>query len=236
VQVLTPIGQCTSNFVFTDGAAVYLGQAAHCTTTGSPVSTGNDAAVNGCKAGSLPLGTEISVQGAHHSGVLAYNSWLAMQAFHEADPATCVNNDFAVIRLDPEDAALVNPTVPYWGGPSGLADHTDAGELVYSYGNSAIWLGIEPLQHKVGVSLGTPAAGWNQNVYTATPGIPGDSGSGFLDATGAALGVLSSLKLVPGPPLGNGVGMLARELAYARTHGLAGLELALGTEPFVGIP
>ncbi|MGZ6584214.1 MAG: hypothetical protein ACXVHX_07725 [Solirubrobacteraceae bacterium] len=47
-------GQCTANFVFTDASgAVYLGQAAHCS------STGGDTDTNGCTTQSLPLGTPI---------------------------------------------------------------------------------------------------------------------------------------------------------------------------------
>jgi hypothetical protein len=34
VQVFTEGAQCTSNFVFEEGASVYLGQAAHCSGTG----------------------------------------------------------------------------------------------------------------------------------------------------------------------------------------------------------
>src|SRR5438270_9380638 len=47
-------GQCTANFVFTDSSGnAYLGQAAHCSSTGSSTST------DGCSTGSLPLGTPI---------------------------------------------------------------------------------------------------------------------------------------------------------------------------------
>jgi hypothetical protein len=48
-----------------------------------------------------------------------------------------------------------------------------------------------------------------------TPGIPGDSGSGVLNAAGQAIGVLSTVALAP-LPLSNGVGDLAKELEYAR--------------------
>src|SRR4051794_21184984 len=51
---LSGASQCTSNFVFTDGAGnTYLGQAAHCSSTGGSTST------NGCTTQSLPLGTPI---------------------------------------------------------------------------------------------------------------------------------------------------------------------------------
>ena len=65
-----------------------------------------------------------------------------------------------------------------------------------------------------------------------TPGVPGDSGSAFVSGDGKAIGTLSTLGLAP-LPLSNNIGDLARELAYAQQHsGIAGLELALGTEPF----
>ena len=65
-----------------------------------------------------------------------------------------------------------------------------------------------------------------------TPGIPGDSGSAFLSKTGKALGVLSTVAIAPLAG-SNGVGDVAKELAYAQANGFSGLTLALGTEPFV---
>ena len=70
VQVFTNGAQCTANFVFQDSGNVYLGQAAHCSGTGSSTDT------DGCYSGSLPLGTPVDVTGAAHPGTLVYNSWL----------------------------------------------------------------------------------------------------------------------------------------------------------------
>jgi hypothetical protein len=65
-----------------------------------------------------------------------------------------------------------------------------------------------------------------------TPGIPGDSGSGFLDASGNAFGVLSTVAIAP-LPASNGVGDLAHELAYMHSHSsFGGVQLVPGTEPF----
>jgi hypothetical protein len=221
-------GQCTSNFVFTgsDGS-VYLGQAAHCAGTGAATET------DGCGAGSLPLGTPVAVDGATRPGELVYSSWRAMQARGETDPGTCAFNDLALVRIDPADVGRVNPSVPYWGGPTGLgAGSTAAGDLVYSYGNSPLRQGVSALSPKQGASLGDDGNGWSHTVLTLTPGVPGDSGSAFLDANGRAIGVLATLALLP-VPTSNGVGDLPRELAYAqRTSGIDGLQLALGTEPF----
>ena len=117
-------GQCTANFVFTDASGnVYLGQAAHCS------STGEDTETDGCSTKSLPLGTPIyagdlvngGIQNGTRIGTLAYNSWIAMQNAHEKDANTCAYNDLALIKIDAAQVANVNPTVPFWGGPNGLA-------------------------------------------------------------------------------------------------------------------
>jgi hypothetical protein len=130
----------------------------------------------------------------------------------------------------------VNPSVPFWGGPTGLRTQgLNQGDQVYSYGNSAIRAGVTALSPKTGVSTGDAGAGWSHNVYTATPGIPGDSGSGFLDADGKAFGVVSTIALAPVPGE-NGIGDLAKELAFAQAHsGIDGLRLVKGTEPFSGL-
>ena len=123
-------------------------------------------------------------------------SWLAMQAVGEANPDTCAYNDLALVRLNPADFAKVNPSIPFWGGPNGLdANGTVQGENVYSYGNSSLRGGVTTLSPKEGYSLGDDGGGWSHTVYTATPGIPGDSGSAFLSRTGAALGVLSTVAI-----------------------------------------
>jgi hypothetical protein len=238
---LAGASQCTANFVYTDASGgVYLGQAAHCSSTGSSTETG------GCTTHSLPLGTPIysgeivngGVQNGTLIGTLAYNSWLTMQGKGETDPNTCAFNDLALIKIAASQVANVNPTVPFWGGPDGLAPAASKqGDRVFSYGNSILRLGISALSPKTGVSLGEAEAsgGWSQGLYTVTPGIPGDSGSGFMDANGDALGVLSTVELAP-TPASNGVGTLAKELAYANSATGLGLKVASGTTPFNSIP
>jgi hypothetical protein len=128
--------------------------------------------------------------------------------------------------------------VPFWGGPNALAPGVSAkGERVFSYGNSILRLGVSALSPKTGVSLGDQegTGGWSQALYTVSPGIPGDSGSGFMDASGNALGVLSTVELAP-LPASNGVGTLAKELAYATTATGLGLKVATGTTPFSATP
>jgi len=237
VQMYTEGAQCTANFVFTDAAgATYVGYAAHCAGTGEATDT------NGCDAGSLPLGTRVEfVEGGSlvsagttvGEGTLAYSSWLTMQQRGESDPSACDYNDLALVQVDADDVAKVNPSVPFWGGPVGInTDGTAAGDTVYSYGNSSLRAGVTQLSPKQGASLGTTGEGWTHPVYTVSPGVPGDSGSAFLDAEGNALGTLSTLAIAPLAG-SNGVGDLAHELAYAQQHGgISGLSLVPGTEPF----
>jgi hypothetical protein len=226
VQTDTAGGQCTANFVYTAGDAVYIGQAAHCAGTGAATET------DGCDSASLPLGTPVTVDGATRPGTLAYSSWLTMQQRGETDLDACAYNDLALVELDPADVGSVNPSVPRFGGPVGIGGPSALGDTVYSYGNSSLRFGIAQLRPKQGIVVETAGNGWSRTVYTLTPGVPGDSGSGFLDADGAAIGTLSTLAIAP-TPASNGVADLDRELAYARTHGgLSDLTLVDGTEPF----
>ncbi len=229
-QTFTNGAQCTANFVFADSAgAVYIGQAAHCSGTGGQTET------NGCDAGTLPVGTAVEIDGASRPGTMVYNSWAAMQSAGETDADTCAHNDFALIALHPADFGTVNPSIPVWGGPVGLSDGAATGDEVYSFGNSSLRAGLEQLSPKYGLSLGTDAGGWNTPLYTITPGIPGDSGSAFLDADGRALGVLSTLAIAP-LPLSNNVSSIGHALTYMRGHGGPQVTLVNGTEPFRGGP
>jgi hypothetical protein len=228
VQTFTDGAQCTANFVFSDGTTTYIGQAAHCSGTGGSTET------NGCDSGSLPVGTKVDVDGASQQGTMVYNSWLTMQSAGETDENTCAFNDLALVRLEPGDVANTNPSVPFWGGPTGVnTTGTQAGDTVLSYGNSELRAGVTQLSPKQGKSLGDDGAGWSHDVYTATPGIPGDSGSAFLDASGNALGVLSTVQLAPLAG-SNGVGDVAKEIAYMHAHGGPNANIVNGTEPFSG--
>jgi hypothetical protein len=223
VQTVSPSGQCTSNFVFTDGTDVFIGQAAHCTTTGGATDT------NGCMTQSLPLGTEVEVQGASEPAVMVYNSWIAMQEAGETDQGTCIFNDFALLKLNAANIDEVNPSIPHWGGPVAL-NTTSVPDLslIYSYGNSSLRLGLTPLSPKIGIVWATLFEGWDHQAFAVTPGIPGDSGSAVLDANGNALGIMALLGA-----LGNGIGDLNKELQYMAAHSdLDAVQLAPGTEPF----
>jgi hypothetical protein len=226
VQTFTNGAQCTSNFVFSDGTSTYIGQAAHCS------GTGGNTATDGCTSGTLPVGTQVDVTGASKPGTMVYNSWATMQANGEKDADTCAYNDLALIKLDPADVANVNPSVPGYGGPTGVGTVGNLGDNVYSYGNSELRGGVTKLSPKEGVLIQNQGNGWSHNVFTVTPGIPGDSGSGFMNDSGQAIGILSTLQLAPAAG-SNGVGDIAKEIAYMHANSsFSGVNLVPGTEPF----
>ncbi|HET6406212.1 MAG TPA: trypsin-like peptidase domain-containing protein [Candidatus Thermoplasmatota archaeon] len=210
VQVVSPTGQCTSNFVFAspDNATLYLGLAAHC--------------VEG-----LELGTEVDI-GKAAKGRLAYSSWATMADIGEKDEAVLDVNDFALIEIDPSARKLVHPSVRHFGGPTALADSGSVarGDKVLTYGNSGLRQQIDPASWHEGYVVETRDR--STTVYTVTPGVPGDSGSAVLTGDGRALGILVTLTILPTTG-SNGVTHLDRALDYAREH--AGLDARLATWP-----
>ena len=226
-------GRCTANFVFTRAGRVLLGQAAHCAGTGEATDT------DGCTSATAPVGTRVVVHGSDgrdRTGTMVYSSWVAMQDDGERDPDACTYNDFALVELDRADAADVNPSVPFFGGPKAVHEgDLRAGAAVLTYGDPATRRGAAASRPKAGTIADTVGGGFGHEVSTATPGAPGDSGSGYLTARGEAVGVLSTLNLAP-LPVTNGVTDLARALRYAADHGFDGVELEPGTEPFTPRP
>lgn len=230
VMVFTKGSQCTANFVFTDRRGIaYLGQAAHCSSRGTQSDT------NGCTTKSWPLGTVVQDAAGHRIGTLAYNSWLAMHAAREKDANACAANDLALVRLDRAMIGRTSPTFPGLGGPTGVRTAPlGLGSPVYAVGNSSLLGGLGALVAQVGVVQHATYGGWAYYVAMLRPGIPGDSGSGYVDAQGRAVGQLSTIS-VGTQGVGNTVGNLGREIAYARTHGVRGLTVVNGQTPFRGL-
>jgi hypothetical protein len=235
--VRTVVGevQCTSNFVFVQVQRVsgvdhlvdvLLGAAGHCATTTSEADE--------CRDRAHPIGTPVAVEGATRPAAVAYNATLTMQRVGERDEGTCMHNDFALFRLHRDDWGRVNPSLPVYGGPTGVASGAPAvGSQVFSWGNSDLRMGVDQTNPKRGAALGTGAGGWNHDVVTATPAIPGDSGSGFLDAGGRALGVLSTIELAPVAGSNNLTDLrLAVRYAAVVEPAMRALRLEPGTQPF----
>ena len=107
--------------------------------------------------------------------------------------------------------------MPGFGGPTGVGTVGGLGSTVYTYGNSELRGGVTKLSPKRGVIVQNQGNGWSHNAYTVTPGIPGDSGSGFMNASGQAIGVLSTLELAPAAG-SNSFGDIGKEIAYMHAH------------------
>lgn len=239
VQMYTQGAQCTGNFVFADSRGnVYVGYAAHCAGKGS------SSDINGCTTPSYRRGTPVEfVTGGNllsagtvvGRGRLAYSSWLSMQQLKTRSQARCTYNDFALVRVVRSDRGKVNPSVPSWGGPIGLRRaKLPVGATVYTLGHSSLRGG--PGVAKTATVAGIEANGLAYDIKTGTPLIPGDSGSGFMDPHGRAVGVLSTISVGLGlglTPVSNTIGSLYHEFRWARQHsGIPGLHLVRGTEPF----
>lgn len=207
VQVVSDTGQCTSNFLFVDPTNVYVGIAAHC--------------VEG-----LVIGAPLDIAHGAATGTLAYSSWLTMDDVDEQDADAREYNDFALVLLPPEARGLTSPSMQHFGGPTDLAASSAVAprDKVLTYGNSGLRGEVDPASWKEGYVLETSA--WSTTIYTATPGIPGDSGSGVLTGDGRALGILVTLTIAPTAG-SNGVTHLDMALAYARENAGIDVQLAI---------
>ena len=193
VQVFTDGAQCTANFVFFDAANVYLGQAAHCSGTGSATDT------DGCASASLPD----RHAGRHHGrraspGRSSTTRGSRCRASARPTPTrapSTTSRSSASTR--PTSARSTRRSRSGAARPASTRTARVAGDKVLSFGNSELRGGVTALSPKEGASLGDDGNGWSHTVYTVTPGIPGDSGSAFLDRTGQALGVLSTVAIAP---------------------------------------
>lgn len=235
IQMYTANAQCTGNFVFKDRAGhVYVGYAAHC------AGRGQDTDTNGCTTPTNPVGTPVDfVTGGNFffsgttvgHGRLAYTSWGTMQRLKVKNANRCAYNDFALVRLDKASIAKVNPTVPGFGGPTGIAPLLAAGAPVYTVGSSSL---RGSTAQKSGNVLDRVGGGLAYSVSTSNPGIPGDSGSGFMDRFGRIAGVLSTINVgFSLTPVSNTMGNLGAELAWAQKYsGIRGLTLVHGTRGF----
>lgn len=217
VGVQTPTGSCTSNFVFKtpDNDTLMIGLAAHC------FAENPRAAGDGCSAAKNPLepGASAQVEGADEDGTLVYSSWWTMQQNNETDGTTCQANDFALIELPDEIRATVSPAVERFGGPTSAAapNNVTGGDKVLFYGNSGLRPNTETTHSNEGYLLGTGS--WGATVYTASPAVPGDSGSGLLTGDGQALGVMRALNLAPFAGSSEAV-LLEPALSYAASNGV----------------
>ena len=107
IQVQTPTGNCTANFVFQDAAGpfdpsgqLYIGTAGHCGSLGNTVNTTLAAGRSPTRLGTIVVDDD---------GIA----------------------DFALIAIDPELNDLVSPSVRHLGGPVGV--YTGPGNVLVGF-------------------------------------------------------------------------------------------------------
>ncbi len=155
------IGLCSSNFVFTRGDDFFLGTAGH------------------CAAG---LGWPVTMLFLP-KGLVRIGEVVLLDLPDEEFP---FGTDFALVAIDPELYQHVSPSMPYFGGPTG----------VYT-GSSP-----EIIQHAGWGLAGMPRVGlakeWTpENYFFHGAAIPGDSGSASIVLGGLGAGNITHLWISP---------------------------------------
>jgi hypothetical protein len=196
---------CTANFVWSAGTKLYLGAAGHCFLPADRKATHGAGAdydasgvtvqvcVENCEGNfrtDLLLGTLVTL------GKVAYAR--QTNATGEED----VGNDFGVVEIPQEAAALVRPQMPVWGGPHGI-DVLEAGDFGCHYGNGLGFGEVFPTKARVGIGGGGDKDFWMGDFA----GSFGDSGSGLVECESdvgsfhgqGAVGVLTHLGLAVCP-------------------------------------
>ena len=183
-----PVGfaWCTANFVFRKKHAYGLGTAGHCAA--------KDA------LGAYPDVTAYVVPPAGQGAPGFYNIGQFVLSRDDG-----VGEDFAMIQVYPEYESWLNPSMPVWGGPTGVYTST-APTVVKHFGHGLV----------VGTG-GTPRAGvapiWDAKDGTAFAwygvGMMGDSGSAVNVVTGEGAGNFTHIVILDGIPGEILPGMLA---------------------------
>ena len=171
---------CTMNFVFTDGTSKYIGTAGHCVQGGRTVVMQVATRVSPDESLVVTLAAVGNVAKSWNAGI---------------------GKDFALVKIDPGWAVV--PGVGGALGPTGTFCGDPLGQPVLHYGHGYIFF-VEQGHPKVGevipdVSLifNPSAEGFNWVGY----GLPGDSGSGVMNAAGLAVGDLTHGLAVAGIPV-----------------------------------
>ncbi len=193
---------CTAAFVVEDQTGgLYLTTAAHCTDH---------------------VGQRVSVM--EGTLVAAAGQWEPFGTVVEHWPGW--NLDAALIEIDEDHHDDVDPSMPGWGGPTGIA--TDAPEGVFHYG----WGWVTWQEHQNRCRDG-PSVSWGSQTWWAnTTGGGGDSGSGVLTDSGEALGILAWGRQLTNDPIGGAfiaeqLGGTRFDVALDALEGATGLDLEL---------
>jgi hypothetical protein len=187
--MVSPSG-CTMNFVFTDGTSSYIGTAGHCAGGGKTVIAQIGTRVD-------PTDSVIVMLAAIGNVVKSWNAG--------------IGRDFALVKINPGFKVVSGMAGAL--GPTGVFCGDPVGQPVMHYGHGYIFF-VEQGNPKFGevvpdltllFKFASPN-GFNWVGY----GLPGDSGSGVMNAAGLAVGDLThgiGVAGVPVPGLNMGTDM-----------------------------
>lgn len=218
--VLTPVGQCTLNFLFrgSDGRR-YIGTAGHCILGSNPIS--RDVGEKSWAPGTGPAASD---SGGNRIGEFAY---AILQ-----DP-----KDFSLIRLDPQ--AQASAGMCHFGGPTAVNDErpvltqTQPPPVVLEWFGNGIAAG-STVPARSAKAAGMPSA---DHVFAQGAATPGDSGSGIISSDGRAVGVLVTMGVHTAGSIGLAggdaglVGITRLSPQVERAQQLLGTNLVLQTAP-----
>lgn len=218
-QAVTAGRTCSVNFVFRDARGrTFVGYAASCAS--------RPTTATGC-ARSLPLGTRVQFADRGRTvghGTLRYSSFQALQRAGVTTGDACAANDFALVQVRGAARRAVDPSMPYWDGPSSVAGLPAAGSMVFGLARPSAGARLLPRAGQV------DTVGSTATITTLLPSNRAARGSGFLDDAGRAVGILTASRTSGS----NRVVSLSDALDYARSHGVAGLALVPGAGVFSG--
>lgn len=176
---------CTANFVWTDGSSYYLGAAGHCFLGNGAV--GDNTSPNGEDLSNVTVrvGLNFTFGGLTALSGLrgeTYQLGDVVYARQASDSGEQVGHDFGLVEIpqDALDQGIVDPSLPQFGGPTGVVDSgaLPQGEPICQYGNGVGNGEVFATKGRRGASLGD--LGDPKSWYAGLRGSPGDSGSAIL--------------------------------------------------------
>jgi hypothetical protein len=192
---------CQAGVALRQGTTVYLGIPASC--AGPQPGQVQD----GCQQAEAPIGSPVTVSGAHHRGILVYNSFTRMQLAGTTNAARCDADDLALVRLNRADRHLVAGAIPGVNAPTAVSHHGPAAGSTVRLGS-----GNQTAQ-------ASTEAGWvyNIRVYGSLP--TSDLGEPLVQS-GHLMGMLTVLpSLVPFAPKAEVYNLHRALVDLRRTHG-----------------
>lgn len=162
---------------------------------------------DGCVEAETPIGSPVQIGGAHHRGLLVYNSFSHMQLHGVQSLTRCYYNDLALVKVDRRDVHLVSGRIPGQAAPNRVSRRSPSSGSSLRIGAMS---GTAGATHHHGWELDVTITGTLSKAQVGTTATQGPRVVGML--TTIPQGVL---------PMGaSGVYSFAKELkALRQVHG-----------------